>query len=575
MRFTCRILLLNLAACLFLFLFLGKVVYAQKTKTDIVVHGEQGDIKVPSGILQSMNPADAGQSTQSLLNWFRENAWINASIDSVVHSSNRSEWHVRPGCRYTVRDVHVDVKPDSLYMPLQTSVVKGEYFSKIEVNQFISAILASLEEEGYLLAEIDISKVLQDKDSCEITLQMEIDAGERIKADGVIFSGVEQNSPFYLENVAGVDSDEWITPEVIEMAKRNLLTSNLLVSVSEPDLVFRDDQTLLRFDVEEQQLNFFDGVLGFVPDEDGSAQIVGTADLRLRNIITDGTNLEIKFEQLRPLVTKLFIEAEQQFIAGMPLRAGGSAHFTQQDSAYLERDFEFKTGFLLLPGFELIGTVRSETSSVSQQPGRSVMNLNSRATFFGFGFEFRNIDRLLVPTNGYSLRVHLENGRRFITDERFDDSRENDFRQTILNAELQGFLQLGSRQILSPRLVGHFIDSPAFLVTDLHRFGGAESIRGFREDQFRASSVLWGDLEFRQLLGRDSYIFGFGAFGRFRRPQLINEETNIFEATQSIESFGFGVAFQTNLGFLKVTYAISPEDDISNGKVHVGISAGL
>ncbi|MGF1671376.1 MAG: hypothetical protein ACFCU6_13085, partial [Balneolaceae bacterium] len=146
---------------------------------------------------------------------------------------------------------------------------------------------------------------------------------------------------------------------------------------------------------------------------------------------------------------------------------------------------------------------------------------------------------------------------------------------TILRTEGQAFFKLGRRQILTPRIETYFIDSPEFLISDLHRFGGAESLRGFREDQFRASGVVWGDLEFRHLLSPDSYLFGFGSFGRFRRPQLINETTRQFEITDSVQSFGFGIAFQTALGFLKVSYAISPDDEISNGKVHVGITAGL
>jgi len=312
----------------------------------------------------------------------------------------------------------------------------------------------------------------------------------------------------------------------------------------------------------------------------GGNQVAGRqggipSTVRLGNIITDGTNLQIRFEQLRPLVTKLLIEGEQQFIAGLPLNAGASLHFVQQDSAYLERNFRFSTGFKILPGFELIGSIRAESSSVSNQRTREVVNLNSRATFLGFGFRLRNIDRFLVPTSGYDVRIMLENGRRFITDERLEDSKDDNFSQTILHAEARTFFKPGPRQVLTPSLEGYFIESPSFLITDLHRFGGAESLRGFREDQFRASSVLWGDLEFRQLLSPDSYIFGFGAFGRFKRPQLINEDTDQFERTESLQSFGFGIAFPTALGFLKVSYAVSPDDEISNGKVHVGISAGL
>jgi len=35
------------------------------------------------------------------------------------------------------------------------------------------------------------------------------------------------------------------------------------------------------------------------------------------------------------------------------------------------------------------------------------------------------------------------------------------------------------------------------------------------------------------------------------------------------------MAFRTNLGQLKFTYAKSPEDTFSNAKVHIGLSSGF
>ena len=560
------------------FIMIIPIVSNAQQGAEIIVQNEtELEEEIPGSLKVSIRENNRADASVEIISWFTNNAWLDAEIDSVVTRATSEKWYINSGCRYTVESADEIVIPDTLNFSgsVFESGIEGQFFTKENVEAYIRQKLKQFEDTGYLLAGIEVTRVERIESSCSVNIEIQITANERYSLSGILFSGAERNNPLFLERVARVSEGSMITPRLMEQARQNLLNSDLLISAEEADLVFQDEKAFLRFRVEEQQLNFFDGIIGFVPDADGTPQIAGNADLRLRNMITDGTNLQIKFEQLRPLVTKLFIEGEQQFIAGLPLRASASLHFTQQDSAYLERNFQFGAGFMILPGFELLGSIRAETSSVSDQTLRDAVNLDSRATFLGFGFHLRNVDRLLVPTSGYQFRALLESGRRFITDDRLDETKEDNFSQTILTTEGRAFFKIGPRQVLTPGFEGYFIDSPSFIITDLHRFGGTESIRGFREDQFRASAALWSDLEFRQLLSPDSYIFGFGTFGRFKRPQLINEDTDQFEVTDSIQSFGFGIAFQTALGFLKVSYAVSAEDEISNGKVHVGISTGL
>jgi len=169
----------------------------------------------------------------------------------------------------------------------------------------------------------------------------------------------------------------------------------------------------------------------------------------------------------------------------------------------------------------------------------------------------------------------LERGRRFINDDRFAGEGRQSYNQSILRVDVRGYVPVGNRRVLAPRVNAKFLESPQYLVTDLFRFGGAESMRGFREDQFRASSVVWGELEGRYLLARHSFLFLFGAYGIYSRPQLINEQTDVLAVTDNLTSFGFGLAFQSPIGIMKFSYAISPDEDLGNGKVHVGITAGL
>jgi outer membrane translocation and assembly module TamA len=137
--------------------------------------------------------------------------------------------------------------------------------------------------------------------------------------------------------------------------------------------------------------------------------------------------------------------------------------------------------------------------------------------------------------------------------------------------------------------------SPHYTETDLNRFGGAKSLRGFREEQFQSSHMLWGDLEYRYLLDRFSYAFIFSAAGYYQRPVLVFDErsapassfTEQDESRELVEnasrqkqsemlySYGFGFSYATPVGIIRFNYALSQADSFANGKVHVGIQARL
>ncbi len=131
------------------------------------------------------------------------------------------------------------------------------------------------------------------------------------------------------------------------------------------------------------------------------------------------------------------------------------------------------------------------------------------------------------------------------------------------------------KSVIATSLNGFLLESEKVTTNDLIRFGGANSFRGYAEEQFRAGTMFWGDLEYRFLLNRSSFLFAFGAAGGYHRPKLLTETTSDFRTTDYLYSTGFGLSYQTQIGRLKFTYAISPEESIANGKVHFGIRTEL
>ncbi|MFU8813003.1 MAG: BamA/TamA family outer membrane protein [Balneolaceae bacterium] len=547
----------------------------QLTPNQPVVLDQERILSLPSSVQTSLRSAgSAMDQSETVVRWFASQGYLDARVDSVSDRTETRHIYAVRGCRYTLEALQLQVKDDP-GLTLREGRWLGTAFTADLIPAIAAELLQDVEEEGYLLAAFEVQSVERHAGSCSVHLHAAIDLGDTFEAGSVRVIGAERTGMEYLQRVTGIRSGEIITPALMDRGRRNLIHTELFEDVSEGELVFVNDDPAVQYEVQEQQMNFFDGMFGLVPDASGSARFAGFGDILLRNALADGNRLNLRFEQLQPFVTKLDVRAEQDIAGGFPVRLGGGLHFVQQDSTYLTRSFDLQAAYRLFTGFELIGTIRADRSSVSDVQGRELAGFDSRATFFGGGFRLRQLDRVLVPTRGYDLRVLLETGRRFITDTRFDDSRDRNFRQTRLNGSVRGFLPVTRRTILAPRAVVQVLESPQFLITDLFRFGGASSLRGYREDQFRASQVVWGDFEVRRMIERNSYLFLFGAYGLFERPQLITEPTAQLSGTESLQSFGGGLTFQSPLGLITFSYAISPDDDISNGKVHVGISTGL
>jgi outer membrane protein assembly factor BamA len=91
-------------------------------------------------------------------------------------------------------------------------------------------------------------------------------------------------------------------------------------------------------------------------------------------------------------------------------------------------------------------------------------------------------------------------------------------------------------------------------------------VRGYAEDQFRAATAAWINLEYRYLFGPRSRAFLFtdaavydgpgGAAGAGHRVKV---------------GYGLGIRLETGLGIMGVDYGLCEGDGLSRGKVHVGL----
>ncbi|MEX0780475.1 MAG: BamA/TamA family outer membrane protein [Balneolales bacterium] len=509
-----------------------------------------------------------------ILETFSEEGYFSGRIDSLTTKSNDLHIYTTRGYRFILSTFDINyagsLETTEKYPPRLKS---GAFYSQNAVELEINRIIKHYESLGFPLISVEIEKFVTDPSNNSVHIDLCVNTNGRMRAAGIKTSKLERNTLVYLEKASGVRNEDIITPELMLVARRNLENTGLFEYVSEPDILVRGDENFLYFDLNERSTNAFDVLIGYVPQQDGDNTIVGTGKIRVRNALWQGSTLDLAFERLRQDVTSLDMALNRNWIMDIPLGMGGSFNFLQQDSSYQVRNLKVNSSWYLSSALEISVSLRRESTSANANPELPVRVLNGNATLAGVGLHYSNVDNRVSPTTGIELLMNLETGVKRTTDSRSIQYTPNkNLGQQEVNLRVRPYFNPFFRQVVALSLNGFYKESPEFTESDLFRFGGTKSIRGYREDQFYASRFAWGDLEYRYLLDEASYGFLFGAYGMYHRPQLITEPDLLNQTSGNLYSWGFGFSYSTPIGFMQFTYALSPEESFTNGKIHFGIT---
>ncbi len=552
-----------------------------------LIDGEPSD-DFPEGDLNSVNPSDpddySNRALTQLKNHFSRDGYFDVQIDSLQlpQSGNPDEavLHVSLGDRYRVGSVSKEViRYDDPPDPPDEFPIEGALWDNDLIEDYIATLITFYEDEGYPLTQVSIDRFSPNPENQEVDLTLEIMPGERAYADGLSFDGLDRLSSAWLQRVTGISDSTLITPEVMQRTRQKLDQIGMFDYVSEPEIQIQDGSSRLHFDVDELPATSFDILLGYMPDRGGPEgdgnTIVGQADLEIRNIFTQGSTMRMAFERMEPLVTRLDLGYRREWVMGTPISAGGQFDFLQQDTTYQVRNLKVDGGYRLSSTTSIETTFRRQNTSANVNPDLPIRALDGTSTFAGAGIRYRNIDDRYSPTTGVEFRILAETGWRRITDPRAEEFTldENQRRQRV-ELSVQPYFNLLPRHVLTFRLNGFYLEGSDFTESDMERFGGARSLRGYREDQFLGSRIAWADTEYRYLLAPRSYAFAFGALGTYDRdPYITEDELEQTGGTDAnlLYSWGVGFSYATPVGFVSFSYAISRDSSPADGLVHFGV----
>jgi len=117
-------------------------------------------------------------------------------------------------------------------------------------------------------------------------------------------------------------------------------------------------------------------------------------------------------------------------------------------------------------------------------------------------------------------------------------------------------------------LQGGWLQTENPFKNELFQIGGYRLLRGFDEQSIYASKYITGTLEYRYLIGLNSFLFGFSDIGWAESNSFSEKEKHGYLG------FGMGLTFETKAGLFNITYAVGKRDDLPlsfrQSKIHFG-----
>ena len=538
-----------------------------------------------------------------LLQYFRSQSYLAASIDSVQVRDSLANARFYPGpAMYWVQlRIGAGVDPEWLEAvrfrarPFQEAPLRHDALLALEKR-----LLEYAENNGYPFAAVWLDSVRVQAEG-GVTAQLQMEKGRYFTFGTLKNKGDLKLPTAFLPNYLGLKPGSPYNRNKVLRFNEQLRSLLFLESTANPSITFSGNEANVNLFLKKKRAGRFDFIIGLLPQNESDQSnsrllLTGSLNTAFQNALNLGERLSIEFDRLRPETQKLEVQGAVPYLLGTSFGLEGKLHIFRRDSTWVDAQSDLGVQYLLPAGnvfrffWENRGSALQKVDTAAIRRTRQLPStLDFRQTGFGIDASYAQLDYRFNPRRGWSLQFKTTAGfntvRRnsqieAIADPGFDFRTLYDTiagRNTRLRAEFRGelYAPLFRRSTLkcSFRGGGIFSSRPVYN-NEQYRLGGGNHLRlshlrGFEEESLFATRFAIGTLEWRLLLGQNSYL---AAFTDYAYLENITNRTRAFLRPWGI---GGGINFETKAGIFGISIAAGRRDvgqglDFRAAKFHLG-----
>jgi outer membrane protein assembly factor BamA len=542
------------------------------------------------------NEVQAQEYLANLPNLLQTKGYPAASIDTVLYDSMGAVCILYVGETFQWAHLRVDSADRKLLDAINWNnrPLRKQALSFDQVMAARQKLLDYLENNGYPFAKIKLDSISFVNQQLEANLS--INKGPLYKIDSIRNFGTAKLSSTFLQRYLGILNGSFYKKERLQTISKKL---NDLAYVQEQqpwNLTMLGTGSILNVYLVPKRSSQINVLVGFLPastqTENNKLQITGEANVQLRNSLGNGESIGINWQQLQIKSPRLDLSFQQPYLFGSPFGVNASFNLFKKDSSFVNINMQLGAQYSLSSsqgGSVFIQNFQTNVLTVDTLYTKSNRSLPDQADIrsvnLGINYEWFNTDYRLNPRQGNEWQISVAAGSKkikknnvivglkddsdpaFDFNSLYDTVRLNSY-QFRLKGSLAHYFKLTRTSTLKMAVNGGWFESPAIYRNELFQIGGYKLLRGFDEESIFASQYAIGTLEYRYLVGRNSYLFYFVDGGSSKNNAGYAKSGNSYWGT------GLGMAFETKAGIFNLSYAVGKRDDtkfnMRQAKIHIG-----
>jgi outer membrane protein assembly factor BamA len=462
----------------------------------------------------------------------------------------------------------------------------------LQLQSLQERILSQYEKQGYPFAAVYLDSIRINNDN--ISAVLTTDKGMLYHIDSIRIIGKARISKKFLQRYLYIPNGSPYNSEKLAEVDKRVLELPYLKATQPSDLTMLGTGAVLNLYVQPKKSSQVNFIVGFMPaaSNTGKLLLTGDVNLDLKNMLSGGESILLKWQQLQPKSPRLNLGFSQPYIFNSQFGFDFLFDLFKKDSSYLQVNTQLGVQYLLSADKKgkiflqwqsttlLSGAV--DTSQVISQK-KLPPNIDVSSANVGLNYEWIKTNYRYNPRSGNEMNIATMVGIKNIKkngdivnikDPVFDysslyDSIEPKSYQLRVVVSGAHYFSLGKFSALKVAANGGFYNSPDIFRNELFQIGGYKLLRGFDEESIYATRYAVGTLEYRNLFDLNSYLFVFMDYGITKNKyQSVNVNNQFLGA-------GLGLVYEARLGLINISYAVGKRDDVKfslkeSSKIHFG-----
>ena len=389
---------------------------------------------------------------------------------------------------------------------------------------------------------------------------LEIKTNDLRIIDNVIIKGYEKFPKNFIRNYIGIRKNRPVN--LISLKKIDTLINELdFVSTSRPSqLLFTDTKSELYLNLKKQNVNEFDGFIGFT-NKEKKIELSGNLKIQLKNNFNYGESVSIRYVNDESKQETFETNISAPFIFNLPMQLNYNLNYFRKDSTFSNTYQFLKLDYIinnqLRSGIEYdFRKSNTLTKTINQEDYES--------KFVGVSIKNQKLLRRKRGTDwNYLINSKIKFGKR--TAENYDS------KQLILEASILKNFFLNDKNHIQARFKINHLKSNNYLENELFRTGGVNSIRGFEENSILTNSFLLVNLEYTYGLNDELSVYPLF--------DLMHTANKIQRTIENLYAFGLGLKIKKNNYNLDLNYTVggvyNNKNENLKSKISVILKTGI